>query len=108
MSKKIFYNKLVRDKIPEIIISEGKQVKTRILSSEEYELELKKKLLEEANEVIKSNRDHIADELLDILEIVRAICMNIGMTMPKLDEFRKEKKRIKGGFTKKVFLKSVE
>ena len=30
------YNKLVRDKIPEIIETDGKTCKTRILSDEEY------------------------------------------------------------------------
>lgn len=105
---RIIYNKLVRDNIPEIIISEGKQVKTRVLSSVDYEVELKKKLLEEAKEVMKADPNHLADELVDILEIVRAICMNSGMTMPKLEELRKEKKRKRGGFRKKIFLEWVE
>lgn len=30
------YNKLVRDKIPELIESDGKTCKTRVLSNEEY------------------------------------------------------------------------
>lgn len=42
------FNKLVRDKIPEIIEKEGRKVKTRILSNDEYRQELNKIFLEEA------------------------------------------------------------
>lgn len=41
------YNKLVRDKIPEIIKSSGKKAYYHILKEEEYLLELDKKLNEE-------------------------------------------------------------
>lgn len=41
------YNKLVRDKIPHIITSSGKECRTRILDPEEYKQELRTKLQEE-------------------------------------------------------------
>ena len=60
------YNKLVRDKIPEIMISKNCKPVTRILSDEEYILELNKKLLEEVNEYLK---DDNSEEIADILEL---------------------------------------
>ena len=39
------HNKLVRDKIPDIILAEGKEVSTKILSDKEYKAELEKKLM---------------------------------------------------------------
>lgn len=41
------YNKLVRDKIPEIMISNNDKPVTRILSNDKYLKELNKKLQEE-------------------------------------------------------------
>lgn len=49
------YNKLVRDRIPEIIKSEGRNVKIKILNDEEYRGELNKKLQEEVKEYIEDN-----------------------------------------------------
>ena len=64
------YNKLVRDKIPEIVISKNCKPVTRILSDEEYILELNKKLLEEVNEYLESNN---VEELADVEEVILAI-----------------------------------
>ena len=57
------FNKLVRDKIPEIIASKGEYAKTRILDNDEYKKELDKKLLEEVNEYMT---DDNVEELADI------------------------------------------
>ena len=46
------YNKLVRDKIPEIIVGNGGEPFTRILDEDEYKVELETKLMEEYNEVL--------------------------------------------------------
>ena len=45
------YNKLVRDKIPEIIEADGKSCKTKILSDEEYLKMIDAKLDEELAEI---------------------------------------------------------
>ena len=68
------FNKLVRDKIPEIIEENDEYSLTRILNDKEYEKALYDKLLEEANEVINANKkEETEEELADLLEVVRAI-----------------------------------
>lgn len=61
--KKYFHKKLVRDKIPKLITSLGGKFETRVLNAQEFEKELKKKLLEEAKEVALATKDNIRDEL---------------------------------------------
>ena len=52
--KKIFHNKLIRDKIPEFIKADNEKYETKVLDDNEFETELRKKLLEEAKEVVES------------------------------------------------------
>lgn len=70
------YNKLVRDKIPEIIDADKKTCKTRILSKEEYIAALEDKLNEE---VAEYQADKNLEEMADILEVLRAICVARGI-----------------------------
>jgi len=99
------YNKLVRDKIPEIIEKDGKSCKTHILSDEEYLLALKDKLFEEMKEF---SDEMDIKELADIQEIVNAIVKAKGHTQKEFDEIRQIKAAKNGGFEKKIFLESVE
>lgn len=103
MSKK--YNKLVRDKIPEIITADGKQANIRILSNNEYREELIKKLQEEAKELAESPS---AEELADIKELVIAIREALGLRAGELEEVRRQKAAKNGRFKKRIFLESVE
>jgi predicted house-cleaning noncanonical NTP pyrophosphatase (MazG superfamily) len=103
LSKK--YNKLVRDKIPEIITADGKQANIRILSNKEYREELIKKLQEEAKELAESPS---AEELADIKELVIAIREALGLRAGELEEVRRQKAAKNGRFKKRIFLESVE
>ena len=69
------YNKLVRDKIPEIIEADGKYCKTRILSGEEYIAALEAKLNEE---VAEYQKDKNLEEIADVFEVLQAICIARG------------------------------
>jgi len=100
-------NKLVRDRIPEIIENSGKKANYRVLSEEEYKQALKDKLLEEVNEFLAAETEpEIQEELADINEVLEAIHRNF-ITKPtphlQLNKFHK-----KGGFNKRYFLESVE
>ena len=102
------YNKLVRDRIPEIIRNNGENPEIRILSDEEYKEELEKKLLEEYNEVLNASGSDRIEELADMLEVMISLA---ALEEKSLDDviFEADKKREKrGGFKEKIYLKRVE
>ncbi|SDN61715.1 nucleoside triphosphate pyrophosphohydrolase [Bacillus sp. OK048] len=103
------YNKLVRDRIPEVIESTGKQFSTRILENVEYIQELKNKSFEELEEYINAENDNEAiEELADLLEIIHALAECHGASFEKVDEVRQKKVQRRGGFKEKIFLIEVE
>ncbi|MBX4197253.1 nucleoside triphosphate pyrophosphohydrolase [Candidatus Saccharibacteria bacterium] len=99
------YNKLVRDKIPQIIEADGKKANIRLLDSREYLKELVKKLQEEAKE-FQANPS--IEELADIKEITIAIREAFGIHAGELEDMRRQKAAANGRFKNKIFLKSVE
>lgn len=99
------YNKLVRDKIPEIIEASGKKAEIRIAGDAEYKDLLGKKLLEEVNEYLESNDP---EELADIIEVVRALGKNYGITLEEILEMAEKKRRKRGGFDDKIVLLDVQ
>lgn len=95
------YNKLVRDRIPEIIQEKGQKSSSHIASDSEYWEKLKEKLGEEADEFCKSESE---GELADILEVISAICKFKNINTDNLEKMKKEKKEKKGGFEKRIIL----
>ena len=101
---KIKYNKLVRDRIPEIIESSGKTCSTEILSPEEYLRMLDAKLDEELAEY---HKDQNIEELADLLEVIHAAAIARGYTLEGLEQIRAEKAAKRGAFEKRILLKEV-
>ena len=102
------FNKLVRDNIPDIIANNGEESVTRILADEEYKVELYKKLLEEANEVISSKTsDETIEELADVLEVLKSIAELNGKKLDDVVEIAKQKRLKRGGFEKRIFLEKT-
>lgn len=102
------FNKLVRDNIPDKIASNGEEAITRILDDDEYKIELYKKLLEEADEVI-SSKDSVEtmEELADVLEILKSIAELHGKTIDDILEIADQKRSKRGGFEKRIFLEKT-
>ena len=100
----ILYNKLVRDRIPEVIKSSGKFCTTEILSDEDYLRMIDAKLDEELAEY---HKDQNIEELADLLEVIRAATVARGYTLEDLERVRAEKATKRGGFEKRIFLKEV-
>lgn len=100
----IQYNKLVRDRIPEIIEKSGKTCKVEILDHECYLRMLDAKLQEELNEYQKSKS---LEELADLLEVMGAVVRARGATWDDLTRVRKAKREKHGGFDRRILLKEV-
>lgn len=99
------YNKLVRDKIPEIIETSGAHCETRILTDAEYLEALNAKLDEELAEYHESGD---IEELADLLEVIYAITQEKGYSIPQLFGKRARKAEDRGHFGKRIMLLSVE
>ena len=95
------YNKLVRDKIPELIEAKGERAVLRILEAEEYRRCLEDKLDEEVTEF---HRDRNLEELADILEVVYALADTLGASRQELMDAYDKKHQKRGGFSRRVFL----
>ncbi|MDR1486338.1 MAG: nucleoside triphosphate pyrophosphohydrolase [Planctomycetaceae bacterium] len=102
---KIIYNKLIRDKIPEVIEKSGKSSKIRILNKSEYPQALKDKLLEEVNEFIG---DDTVEELADIAEVLLAILKQRNISLDEFEAIRLKKQDKLGGFDKCFLLIETE
>lgn len=102
--KEIIYDKLVRDKIPEIIEKSGKQCEIEVLSDEKYLEMIDKKLYEELAEY---HKDQNIEELADLLEVIYAATKARGYSIEDLEKVRVEKTEKRGGFDKKILLKKV-
>ncbi|MGF7186520.1 putative house-cleaning noncanonical NTP pyrophosphatase (MazG superfamily) [Desulfitispora alkaliphila] len=99
------HNKLVRDKIPNIIINANKKPLTRIASDQEYKKLLQEKLIEEVNEFIDSDS---VEELADILEVLKAISETKGLTWEEVEKIADDKRNERGGFKEKIILAEVQ
>ncbi len=83
------YNKLVRDKIPEIITEKGENPITKTLNDKEY--------LEDNN----------VEELADIVEVIYGILDSKNVSLDKFENIRKGKVEKRGAFSKRIFLEKV-
>jgi len=98
------FNKLVRDKIPEIIRANGERPITRVLGDDEYVHELIKKLGEEYEEF---KADVSVEELADLQEVILALADAIA-SREELEKGRANKAEARGAFRSKIFLEGAE
>ena len=101
------YNKLVRDRIPEIIIANDETPVTRILNDADYKKSLEEKLYEEYEEVLSSEGTERCEELADMIEVIRALAQLENKTLEEIIGISDEKREKRGGFEEKIFLEKV-
>jgi predicted house-cleaning noncanonical NTP pyrophosphatase (MazG superfamily) len=99
------YNKLIRDKIPEIIESTGKKYKIEVLDDVQYKQALDEKLKEELDEYLT---DDSVDELADLVEVIYAMLDYKGVTLEAFEKIRLDKQKDRGAFKQRLFLEYVE
>jgi predicted house-cleaning noncanonical NTP pyrophosphatase (MazG superfamily) len=98
------YHKLIRDKIPQIIKSQGQCCIVRKLSDEEY-LEMVDAKLDE--ELAEYHKDQNLEELADLVEVIYAAAEARGFTVEQLEQTRLQKKARRGAFRKKLLLMEI-
>lgn len=99
------YNKLIRDKIPEIIGKSGKKaIVKKVQGSQLLEL-LNKKLYEELDEYNESGE---VEELADLVEVVQAILEHKGISIDEFNQIREKKNISRGGFKEGLLLLEVK
>lgn len=98
------YNKLIRDRIPEIITQSGKAYGIEVMSLEEYEQALLEKIVEEAMEVRQADNEHIKTELADLQEVIDGILFLKGISRQSLRIEQRSRRNLRGGFRKRLRL----
>lgn len=102
------YNKLIRDRIPEIIHEAGRISVVKHLNQAEHFEQARLKLYEEIKEYEETNIDEESlEELADILELVYTLGKMHGASFEELNRIREEKRKKRGGFEKGLFLEEV-
>lgn len=106
---KFTFNKLVRDKLPDVYKTLQQKITVRELSSDLYSEALCAKLVEEAEELPGVNdRRVIMDELADVQQVVDDLMACHGISKEQLQKIQSDKKAQKGGFTNGVFVETIE
>ncbi len=93
--------KLVRDRIPDIIEADGRPCSTRIINGQELFDFLDRKLDEE---VLEFRESHDVMELADIMEVLIGLADQLGCSEQELFELRSKKRDKRGGFEKGIVL----
>ena len=101
----IIHNKLVRDKIPEIIRADGHEPVTRMLDDAEMQIEARKKLAEEASEIIESGGD--LNEYADLFAVMQAALAAEGYSWNQLEDAVRQKAVERGAFVDRIYLEKV-
>lgn len=103
-NKSIKYDKLIRDKIPEIIEAKGSKAIVEVLDDDSYRKYLNIKLGEELKEYLEDGR---VEELADLVEVVYALLDSKGVSREGFEKIRVGKVEKRGAFKLKLLLKEV-
>lgn len=98
------YNKLVRDRIPEILLEAGINFKISTLSATEYRQLLRKKIIEEAQEIAEADAEHLLTELADLYEVLDALIETYGLSLDAILKEQKQRRIERGGFKQRIKL----
>lgn len=106
--RKIRFDKLVRDKIPDGQRREGSNVEVRILNDAEYIEALKQKIVEECQEIDTANREEAVKELAELQEVLDCMAEALDATEAEIATFQAAKRDKAGSFKERLFVETVE
>jgi predicted house-cleaning noncanonical NTP pyrophosphatase (MazG superfamily) len=98
------YNKLVRDRIPEIIQASGKRYSVETMPDAEYRQALLEKLVEEAQEARQANPDALMTELADLQEVIGAVMAACGISPQAVQQVQDQRHAERGSFERRLRL----
>ena len=98
------YDKLIRDRIPEILEAQGIEYETEVLDEREFVAALRAKVVEEAREVSEASPQDLAKEIGDLLEVLAALQAAVDLTAEELEQVRADRRRDRGGFERRLKL----
>lgn len=103
----IEYDKLVRDRIPDIIRAAGKTPVTRVVADGE---ELKRRLIDKLSEEMQEYKESgSVEEIADIMEVLQALTEQVhGLKWEDVREMQGRKWEERGGFRAGIVLERVE
>lgn len=103
------YDKLIRDRIPEIMDDAGVSYEIETLDDAAFEHALRAKLVEEAGEAAAAaGQDDLAKELADVLEVVRALMKATGLDSKNVETLRERRRIERGGFERRLWLRRTD
>ena len=107
--KRFKMEKLVRDKIPNIMKEQGFSFSSVSLNREEFVQQLKSKLIEEAQEVGSAqSATEIKEELADVLEVIHALARAYEVSLEQIEKNRLEKRESRGAFDEQTYVSYVD
>ncbi len=98
------YNKLVRDRIPEIIQNSNKRCAIETMSEPEYRQALLEKLVEEAQEAHQASPEELVTELADIHEVLAALLDAWQVDPGQVEQVQRQRRTERGGFDQRLKL----
>ena len=97
---------LVRDKTPEIMLTEGRKIEVRTAKGREYEFMLAKKLETDVQEFLRDRKN--VDKIAEVEEVLRCIADLNDIEWEKMEEVREKKVQARGSYRRKIILEKVE
>ena len=101
------YDKLIRDRIPEIIRADGKTCKVEQMNQANYLKALREKVVEEATEIAEAEDEELAKEIADLREVLDALQDAAGIESGEVAHLQKKRRAERGGFKERLRLRWV-
>lgn len=111
------FHKLVRDKIPAIILAKGEHCISRPLRDDEKDSALDTKLCEETLELIAARdlpqsdagrREKVVHEFADVFEVLSALLRRVGILLDEVRAKARDLREARGGFDDFILLEKAE